>query len=107
MTDPNVSPLPWKYSKDREDVLASDGSPVVVSGFRLSGGGGPRSNREFLIRCVNSHDRLVAALEAAKTRFRLVMSAEGRGFGIHYIEGCSEAAIEDIDAALAAAKEGQ
>lgn len=48
---------------------------------------------------------LVEALGVARTRFRLVMSAEGRGFGIDYIDGCAAAAIEEIDAALAAAKE--
>ena len=48
---------------------------------------------------------LVEALGVARTRFRLVMSAEGRGFGIDYIDGCAAAAIEEIDAALLTAKE--
>ena len=47
---------------------------------------------------------LVEALENAKGRFRLVVTAEDRGFGLRYITGCSETAIEDINAALAAAK---
>ena len=49
------SPLPWRTVPSWNDIYAADGRSIAdVDGS---------ANAEFIVRCVNSHDDLLAALK--------------------------------------------
>lgn len=101
LTDEEIAGSAWQWGLDQPSIHLPD----LVDGFE-NGARFARSIYEARLaeeKVVRAG--LVEALGVARTRFRLVMSAEGRGFGIDYIDGCAAAAIEEIDAALLTAKE--
>lgn len=62
----NHTPTPWevgKYGRVQAESSSGPLSSIVVSGFTLTGGVEAESNARHIVKCVNYHDRLVAALD--------------------------------------------
>jgi hypothetical protein len=74
-----ISPLPWT-SDDEFAIYAADNTYIVHVRYdpmipRLAGHSGfdrARANAAFIVRCVNSHDDLVAALRDARVALEAV-----------------------------------
>jgi len=107
------TPTPWRADMGEfppqmklEPYLRSyvgpDGETIRVKGFALSGGNvemdEARANSEFIVKAVNCHDDLVAALRASKAALEL------QGFVGKGKHGAGDPEINTIDAALAKAE---
>ncbi len=116
-----ITPLPWHtdghycgyiWSGDKmvADFPMDEDEGTYLARMRGVGRGAThaeqQANAAFIVRAVNCHDQLVAALESARKGFELITTAQSRGLSIHYAEGCAESCMEAAAAALAAAKEG-
>ena len=77
MSAPKHAPLPWSATIDRNqygewtDIFGADGSLVgnMPSAEAPYGGGvteSERANAEFIVRAVNAHNELVAALKRVR-----------------------------------------
>ena len=88
------SKTPWRFERpDRGKILDADGQPVCDY-YTAAGAPPSKADEEFLLRAVNSHDALVAALRAYQN-----------ANGLHHDD---EARLYDLgEAALAKAEEGK
>ena len=127
-TEGKVSPLPWRVDpQHRADIQTVDGRELamlwneeavgmtlIIRGVMAAKDDADgAANAAFIVRAVNAHDRLVAALEECAeslsfARGRLGMSGHGdRGKLADAPDDIgSDAALNNARAALAAAKEG-
>ena len=64
------TPVPWFKDQYGKVTCAGHAShtPIILDGFALtvSGSEEAQANTDHIIRCVNSHDGLLAALKAAR-----------------------------------------
>lgn len=72
------SPLPWTVrrssvppSTDIQEVFDAERRDVRVMGFGLTGGARAAANAELIVRAVNAHDALVAALKSARGQLEI------------------------------------
>jgi hypothetical protein len=59
----NHSPLPWQaYRADEQDIFVMSGHRYVAKAVDYGHGCGA-ADAEFIVRCVNSHEDMLAALK--------------------------------------------
>jgi hypothetical protein len=69
MSDTNHTPTPWALSdRFREDIVDREGE-LLASAYSMDIGGdhAAAANAAFIVRAVNSHEQLVAALAEIKS----------------------------------------
>lgn len=95
------SKLPWRYDEDEDgkDIVAFDGR--MVADINPSRGHGV-ANAALIVRAVNSHDALVAAMEEAISRLETVQDDVGYQFDGDFTSP-QDKLLPRLRAALAAA----
>ena len=104
MNETAHTPTPWHV--DGTSIRASDGYGIdwyITEALEQAGDSDPGANAEYIVRAVNSHEALLAALEAIVNTYRTFrnVSVEDQGW-----TALDDEALEAGFAAIAAARGG-
>ena len=68
------SPTPWKFFMGLTFIADANGAILIANGSR--------TNKEFIVLAVNSHDALLEAAQAALTELDILLGAYEPGYDV-------------------------